>query len=90
MDGRIGADRFREELKSDDKTFCLVEDDHSNIMSKPPTKLKNPGLFQPFEMFIKMYGLPAYDEIDPTMILALTYSFLFGFMFGDVGQGLCC
>lgn len=83
------ADRFREELKSDDKTFCLVEDDHSNIMSKPPTKLKNPGLFQSFEMFIKMYGLPAYDEIDPTMILALTYSFLFGFMFGDVGQGLC-
>lgn len=83
------ADRFREELKSDDKTFCLAEDDHSNIMSKPPTRLKNPGLFKPFEMFIKMYGLPAYDETDPTILLALTYSFLFGFMFGDVGQGLC-
>lgn len=82
------ADKFREELNDDDRTFCLVEDDH-NIMSKPPTKLKNPRLFKPFEMFIKMYGLPAYDEADPTIILALTYSFLFGFMFGDVGQGLC-
>ena len=40
-------------------------------------------------MFIKMYGLPAYGEIDPTVILGLTYSFLFGFMFGDAGQGLC-
>ena len=36
-----------------------------------------------------MYGLPAYNEIDPTILIGITYSFLFGFMFGDVGQGLC-
>ena len=36
-----------------------------------------------------MYGLPAYNEFDPTVLVAVTYSFLFGFMFGDVGQGLC-
>jgi V/A-type H+-transporting ATPase subunit I len=40
-------------------------------------------------MFIRMYGLPAHDELDPTMFVALTYTFLFGAMFGDVGQGLC-
>lgn len=40
-------------------------------------------------MYIKMYGLPAYNEIDPTLFVALTYSFIFGAMFGDVGQGLC-
>lgn len=83
------AAAFRRELESEEETFCFVEDNHENIISRPPTKLKNPGLFRPFEMFIKMYGLPAYDEIDPTIILGLTYSFLFGFMFGDVGQGLC-
>ena len=83
------AAAFRKDLEDDEQTFCFVEDDHTNIISKPPTKLKNPGLFRPFEMFINMYGLPAYDEIDPTIILGLTYSFLFGFMFGDVGQGLC-
>ncbi|MGN0718722.1 MAG: V-type ATP synthase subunit I, partial [Anaerovoracaceae bacterium] len=83
------AAAFRKELEHDFSTFCFVEDDHNNIMSKPPTKLKNPKLFKPFEMFIQMYGLPSYDEIDPTIILGLTYSFLFGFMFGDVGQGLC-
>lgn len=83
------ATAFRRELESEEETFCFVEDNHENIISKPPTKLKNPGLFKPFEMFIDMYGLPAYDEIDPTIILGLTYSFLFGFMFGDVGQGLC-
>ena len=83
------AAAFQSELEKDPETFCFMEDDHNNIMSKPPTKLKNPGIFRPFEMFIKMYGLPEYGEIDPTIILGLTYSFLFGFMFGDAGQGLC-
>lgn len=83
------ARAFRKDLEDDADTFCFVEDDHNNILSKPPTKLNNPGLFKPFEMFIQMYGLPAYDEIDPTILMGLTYSFLFGFMFGDVGQGLC-
>ena len=83
------ARAFQKEISNDEKTFCIVEDDHSNIMSDPPTKLLNPRLFQPFELFIKMYGLPAYNEIDPTILIGITYSFLFGFMFGDVGQGLC-
>lgn len=83
------AKSFQKEIENDINTFCIVEDDHSNVLSNPPTKLKNPGLFKPFEMFIHMYGLPAYNEIDPTILIGLTYSFLFGFMFGDVGQGLC-
>lgn len=83
------ARAFQKEIADDLKTFCIVEDDHSNIMSKPPTKLHNPKLFKPFELFIQMYGLPAYNEIDPTILIGITYSFLFGFMFGDVGQGLC-
>ena len=36
-----------------------------------------------------MYGLPSHDEMDPTIFVALTYTFIFGAMFGDVGQGLC-
>lgn len=35
-----------------------------------------------------MYGLPSYDEFDPTLLIAITYSIFFGFMFGDAGQGL--
>ena len=54
----------------------------------PPTKLKNPKLFKPFEMYVQMYGLPSHDEMDPTVFVGLTYSFIFGAMFGDVGQGL--
>lgn len=83
------ADRFRKEIENDAQTFCVVEDNNNNIMSGPPTKMKNPGLFKPFEMYVEMYGLPSYQEIDPTILVGLTYSVLFGFMFGDAGQGLC-
>lgn len=54
----------------------------------PPTKLKNNFFTAPFEMIVKMYGLPAYHEIDPTPFLAITYCLAWGIMFGDIGQGL--
>ena len=34
-----------------------------------------------------MYGLPCYNEMDPTIFFGLSYMFLFGAMFGDLGQG---
>lgn len=67
-----------------DITFHEVED----YDIKPPTKLKNNGVFKPFELLVKMYGVPNYEEIDPTPFFAITYMLLFGSMFGDVGQGL--
>ncbi|MBP3854723.1 MAG: ATPase [Ruminiclostridium sp.] len=54
-----------------------------------PVRLKNNWLFRPFEMFVRMYGLPDANGIDPTPIVAITYMLLYGMMFGDVGQGLC-
>lgn len=55
---------------------------------KPPTKLKNHWLVSPFEALINMYGIPSYNEVDPTVFMAITYMILFGAMFGDLGQGL--
>ena len=80
---------FQKEIANDPNLFCFIEDNDCNILAQPPTKLKNPKIFKPFEMFIRMYGLPAYNEIDPTIFVGLTYAFIFGTMFGDVGQGLC-
>jgi V/A-type H+/Na+-transporting ATPase subunit I len=55
---------------------------------KPPTKLKNNWFTRPFELIVKMYGMPSYHEIDPTPFLAITFCLMFGIMFGDIGQGL--
>lgn len=66
--------------------FKDVSEVHKYII--PPTKLKNNRLTRPFESLVKMYGVPSYDELDPTLFLSITYMLLFGMMFGDVGQGL--
>ena len=83
------ADSFQKDIENDTNLFCFIEDDANNVLRQPPTKLKNPKIFRPFEMYVKMYGLPNYNEIDPTIIVGLTYAFIFGIMFADVGQGLC-
>ena len=75
-------------LDKEPKVMVVEEDPEIVNKSTPPIKLKNSRFFRPFEMFIKMYGLPSYTEIDPTKIVALTYILMFGIMFGDVGHGL--
>lgn len=55
---------------------------------EPPTCIHNGFLLRPFESVVKLYGIPSYKELDPTSFVGLSYMFLFGAMFGDVGQGL--
>ena len=83
------ARKLEKETEEDSKIHVMEEDVEEHMSVSPPTKLKNPALFKPFEMFVEMYGLPAYQEMDPTIFIALTYTLMFGIMFGDVGQGLC-
>ncbi|HSR03293.1 MAG TPA: V-type ATPase 116kDa subunit family protein, partial [Proteiniclasticum sp.] len=61
---------------------------HNDKRLTPPTKLKNGWFSEPFGMFVEMYGVANYKDIDPTPFVAITYTLLFGIMFGDVGQGL--
>lgn len=82
------CESFKRDIEDDENVYCIIEEEHNNILSGPPTKLENPRMFKPFEMFLKMYGLPAYNEFDPTIFLAITYTIIFGCMFGDAGQGL--
>lgn len=79
---------FLADIKNDDNVYCIMRGSKDSGIDRPPTRLKNPKLFKPFEMFVEMYGLPAYNEIDPTVFIGLTYSLMFGIMFGDAGQGL--
>ena len=67
---------------------CVAREDNADPRLTPPVKLKNNWFTRPFEMFVTMYGLPEYGGFDPTPLVAYTYCFLFGMMFGDLGQGL--
>ena len=70
--------------------YVLMTKKSSELPDKllPPTLLKNSWFCKPFESIVKLYGLPASNEIDPTPFLAITFCLMFGLMFGDIGQGL--
>jgi V/A-type H+-transporting ATPase subunit I len=53
-----------------------------------PVSMRNPGFLNSFELVITTYARPRYEEIDPTILIAVTFPLLFGAMFGDVGHGL--
>jgi V/A-type H+-transporting ATPase subunit I len=53
-----------------------------------PLILTNPGWARPFEIFSRALGMPARNEADPTTLLAVVVPVMFGYMFGDIGQGL--
>jgi len=59
-------------------------DRHANV----PVSLRNPGILSPFELLVNTYARPRYEEIDPTVLVAVTFPLLYGAMFGDVGHGL--
>ena len=59
-----------------------VEDDN------PPIRLKNGWFARLFEVLTGMYGMPGYNEFDPTPILAPFYLLFFAMCMGDAGYGL--
>ncbi len=82
------AKALSEDLKKEADVICIINNDPVDSGLTPPTSIKNRGIFKPYEMYTKMYGLPNYREFDPTIIVAILYSFIFGAMFGDLGHGL--
>jgi V/A-type H+/Na+-transporting ATPase subunit I len=64
--------------------YILAEERDPNA----PVRLRNMRLFKPFELIVKMMGIPANSEIDPTPLAAMTFVLVFGLMFGDLGQGI--
>ena len=90
--GWVPSDKLAEieaKLSKFDRLSCVVDNAGDIPDMTPPTKLKNSFLGRVFQPFLEMYGLPAYNEIDPSVFMAITYCLFFGIMFGDLGQGLC-
>jgi V-type H+-transporting ATPase subunit a len=53
----------------------------------PPTFIEANEFIWPFQEIVNTYGIPRYQEINPTVFNIVTFPFLFGVMFGDIGHG---
>jgi V/A-type H+-transporting ATPase subunit I len=58
------------------------------VADSPPTVMDSPRPVKSFEFLQRMYSVPQGKEIDPTLILAFSFSLFFGLMVGDLGYGL--
>ena len=85
---RDAAPALMEKLSAFSNLSCVLDDAGDVPGATPPTKLKNSFFGKIFHPFLEMYGLPAYNEMDPSVFMAVTYCLFFGIMFGDIGQGL--
>lgn len=80
--------KFKEKMEKYPDFVVEIETPDRKSKVTPPTKLKNSIFFRPYEYYVEMYGLPSYYDIDITAFVAITYTLLFGIMFGDFGQGI--
>lgn len=69
------------------QAFRILKLSVSKYEEIPPTKFTNIPFMANFQEIVNTYGIPRYKEINPGVFTTITFPFLFGVMFGDVGHG---
>ena len=73
----------------DNKLNANLEDmEIDEEKQSPPTYIKTNEFTSVFQLIVDTYGIPHYREINPGYFTIITFPFLFGVMFGDIGHGL--
>lgn len=80
----------------DDKRLCDAFDalgiyyihEPATKADNPPIKLHNNWFAKDFEVLTGMYGMPVYDEFDPTPVLGPFFMLFFAMCMGDAGYGI--
>ncbi len=85
-------DEIQKELKevtnkNEFKVTASFYDIHDDDDINPPTYIKTNDFTWPFQAITDTYGIPRYREINPTLFNIVTFPYLFGVMFGDIGHG---
>lgn len=89
LDGWLDATK-RAEIEADfakHKLAAVMTDLEPAEGEEPPVELKNSRLIQPFEAVTRLYGMPGYKDLDPTVFLAGFFFLFFGMSLTDVGYG---
>ena len=78
----------RELNKGDDEDSMVSFIDVKDYGMDRPTYISVSDITYPFQEIVNQYGIPNYHEINPGFFTVITFPFLFGIMFGDMGHGL--
>jgi V/A-type H+-transporting ATPase subunit I len=64
--------------------YVFIDTREPQKTEEPPTKFRNPRALRPFQVVIKLFGVPQYKEWDPTPAISYSFPFFFGLMMNDV------
>jgi len=67
---------------------CMVEISEPEEMDDVPVLLKNPKFIRSFELLTRLYGMPTYNGVDPTLILVPGFLLFFSIMLTDAMYGV--
>jgi len=54
---------------------------------EPPTYVRTNDFTDPWQVVINTYGIPRYQEANPALFACVSFPFIFGMMYGDIGHG---
>ena len=73
--------------KDPNKLTAVLSDFEEGDNINPPTYIKLNDFTYPFQTIVSEYGVPRYREVNPGLFTIITFPFMFGVMFGDIGHG---
>lgn len=71
-----------------DKMPAYWTSEEATLEDNPPIALRNNKFVRQFETLTEMYGMPAYNEFDPTVFLSIFFLLFFSICMGDAGYGI--
>jgi V-type H+-transporting ATPase subunit a len=71
-------------MRSFKSTRCVEVHNHG---IQPPSHFQSNEFTWAFQEIVNTYGIPTYKEVNPAVFACVSFPFLFGVMFGDVGHG---
>jgi V-type H+-transporting ATPase subunit a len=66
---------------------AMLVSDRNLPQKSPPTYIRRNEFTAVFQDLVDTYGLPRYGEANPMLLSLVTFPFLFGVMYGDIGHG---
>ncbi len=92
IDGWVPEKKYEEiekELKEGTRGLVYLTKSEEEVKEEEiPIALENPVPAKPFELLIDTFATPKYREIDPSILIFITFPLFYAIMLGDVGYGI--